>query len=114
MAKSEGKINRAQEDVHREPRVKERLGGSHGRGSDVGNETRADLKGTQLGGSRREAEGAVVHTHEGHGMAGHLGHAVEELHRQHPHHHHDHGPHHGGTEHVRHEPLHGMRPHHGK
>lgn len=32
--------------------------------------------------------------------------AVAELHSQHPHAHDDHGPHHGGTEHVRHKPYH--------
>ena len=105
MAKSEGRINRAQENVHKEPRAHSRLGGSHGKGSDVNNEKHADLKGAQLGGSKREAAGSEIHSNEGHGLAGHLGHAVGALHRQHPHHHHDHGPHHGGTEHIRHEPV---------
>jgi hypothetical protein len=37
--------------------------------------------------------------------------AVEELYKQHPHKYDDHGPHHGTSDHIRHEPLHGMRPH---
>ncbi len=57
-----------------------------GTGSAVGNETKADMKSTGLGG------------------------AVAELHSQHPIAHHDHGPHHGQQHHVRHEPLHGMKP----
>lgn len=39
-----------------------------------------------------------------------LRHAVHELHEQHPIAHHDHGPHHGTTHHIRHQPLHGMKP----
>lgn len=39
-----------------------------------------------------------------------LTHAVKELHEQHPIRHDDHGPHHGHDHHVRHEPLHGMKP----
>jgi len=103
MTKSEGRINRAQENVHKEPRDKSRLDGSHGKGSDVGNERKAGMRQTQEGGSRAEARGDAVHSNEG--MAGHLGHAVGELHRQHPEHHHDLGPHHGGTSHIRHEPV---------
>ena len=101
MAKSEGRINRAQSDVHREPRDKSVTGASRGHGSDVGNETKADLKGTQLGGSRAEGAESMPHM----GNKGHLGHAVAELHRQHPHKHNDHGPHHGTTTHIRHEPV---------
>lgn len=42
----------------------------------------------------------------GHG----LGLAVAELKSQHPEKHSDHGPHHGGNSHIRHIPLHGMKP----
>lgn len=54
-------------------------------GSEVGNETRADMAGTGLSG------------------------AVAELHSQHPIPYHDHGPHHGHSHHIRHEPMHGMK-----
>ena len=43
-------------------------------------------------------------------MAGAFSDAVAELHAQHPIPYHDHGPHHGTTHHIRHEPLHGMKP----
>jgi hypothetical protein len=36
--------------------------------------------------------------------------AIEELRRQHPKAHDDLGPHHEGMEHVRHIPLHGLKP----
>jgi hypothetical protein len=36
--------------------------------------------------------------------------AVHELHEQHPEKHHDRGPHHGKEHHIRHEPLHGLKP----
>ena len=36
--------------------------------------------------------------------------AVQELGRQHPIKHDDHGPHHGTDHHIRHMPLHGMKP----
>lgn len=42
-------------------------------------------------------------------MAGALGGAVAELRSQHPIAHHDHGPHHGNSHHVRHQALHGMK-----
>ena len=61
----------------------------------VGNEKHEDVRGAQEGGSR--AEGAEM----GPGKS-HLGHAVEELHRQHPHHHSEGGIHHT-TDHIRHE-----------
>lgn len=91
----EARINRAAENVHKEHRAETRMGGSHGMGSDVGNEKKADVRGVQEGGSMAEARG----------LKGSLTHAVGELHRQHPHKHDDHGPHHGGMEHVRHEPV---------
>ena len=103
MAKSEKHINEAQSNVHKEPKAESRMGGARGRGSDVGNEKHADLHGTQLDGSRAEG-------FERPELRGGLGGAVEELHRQHPHKHNDHGPHHGTTTHIRHEPLHGMKP----
>lgn len=56
----------------------------------VGNERRADVRGTQEGGSAAEAGG--------------LKGAVNELRSQHPHAYDDHGPHHGTTTHIRHEP----------
>ena len=63
-----------------------------------GNERKADVRGVQEGGSRAEATGSV------------LSGAVRELHKQHPHEYDDHGPHHGTDDHIRHEPLHGMKP----
>ena len=68
----------------------------------VGNERKADVKGTQDGGSAAEARGSELHS----GLSG----AMRELHEQHPHKHHEHGPHHGTTDHIRHEPMHGMKP----
>lgn len=69
--------------------------GAKGMGSDVGGESKANMRGA-LDGSH------VGHTH--------LSHAMKELHEQHPIKHHDHGPHHGSDHHIRHEPLHGMKP----
>ena len=96
---AEGRMNRAEEDIHREPKA-----GGRAHSAGIGNEKRADVRGTQEGGSAAEARGSVIHSNEGH-----LGHAVGELHRQHPHHHMDRGPHHGGHEHIRHEPMHGLK-----
>lgn len=90
----EGKMNKAEA---REPKAGDHTRPAHAAG--VGNEKKADVRGAQEGGDK--AEGA--------GM-GHLRGAVKELHSQHPHAHHDHGPHHGGSEHIRHEPMHGMKP----
>ncbi len=59
----------------------------------VGNETKADMKGAMSMGRGSKLKEAVT-----------------ELHAQHPHGHEDHGPHHGGKEHMRHMPLHGMKP----
>lgn len=64
-------------------------------GSEVGNESKADMKGA-IGGEPTDGNP--------------LRHAVGELHSQHPIAHHDHGPHHGHTHHIRHEPLHGLKP----
>lgn len=62
----------------------------------VGNETKPDVQGAQLGQPTD-------------GMRGHLAGAVGELKSQHPHEYHDHGPHHGTSAHVRHQPLHGLK-----
>ena len=53
----------------------------------VGNETKADMKGAGVVGDSS------------------LSGATAELRAQHPHAHSDHGPHHGGTEHIRHKPM---------
>jgi hypothetical protein len=71
-------------------------------GSEVGNETKAEVRRTQDGGSRAEARDSRPELRSG-GMG--LKGASEELHRQHPHEYHDHGPHHGTTTHIRHEPV---------
>ena len=62
-----------------------------GRESAVGNETKADMRGAGVGDS--SLSGAVGH-----------------LRSEHPIKHDDLGPHHGGMDHVRHEPLGGLRP----
>ena len=69
--------------------------------SEVGNETRADMK------------GAIHGQPEDHNP---LRGATRELHKQHPIAYHEHGPHHGTTHHIRHEGLHGLhsRGSHGK
>lgn len=58
----------------------------------VSNERKADLKGT----------GVMA-------GSGSLAGAMGELHSQHPEKYCDMGPHHGGSSHVRHMPLHGMK-----
>ncbi len=97
--KGQGRINRAQEHEPHEG-AKKKPSASRG-GSEVGQERHADMRGTQLGGSRAEGAGNP------------LGHAVHELKTQHPEHHHDLGPHHGGRTHERHEPMHGLKTEHG-
>jgi len=69
----------------------------------VGDEKHENVRGAQEGGSRAEA------AEMGPGRS-HLGHAVEELHRQHPHHHSEGGIHHT-SDHIRHETPH---THYGK
>ena len=101
---SEGRMNRAEEDIHKEAGVHPRP-----RSAGPGDEHHADVRGTQEGGSAAEARGTPG-IGPGHS---HLGHAVAELHAQHPEHHADRGPHHGGHEHIRHMPLHGMKAHEG-
>lgn len=84
---AEGRMNRAGESVHKEPKAG---GNPHGY-EGIGKENKGDVKEVQDGGSRAEAGG--------------LKGAVAELKRQHPHHHMDRGPHHGSKEHERHEPV---------
>lgn len=62
-------------------------------GSKVGNETKAETKRVQSGGTAAAAAG----TKES------LKHAVAELGSQHPRN--SRGPNHGGTEHIRHAPV---------
>lgn len=98
MKNSEGRMNRAEESIHKESADR-----PHPRSAGIGGQ-HSDVKGTQEGGPSAEARGTP-----GIGST-HLGHAMHELHRQHPEHHMDRGPHHGGHEHIRHEPLGGLRP----
>ncbi len=111
MAKGkENMMNRAEESIHKGGSVvREKPVASRG-GSEVGNERKAEVKAVQEGGSRAEARGSGPHDD----MNGHVGntklsHAVAELHKQHPHHH-SAGGIHGTSEHIRHEPMHGLRP----
>ncbi len=91
----EAKMNRAEA---REPKSGHKAPAASKGGSEVGNETRANMAGA-LGGSPTDGNP--------------LTHAMHELHSQHPIAHHDHGPHHGHNHHIRHEPLHGMTPRKG-
>lgn len=68
------------------------IAGRMNKAAGVGQEKKADMRGAGLGG------------------AGALGMACRELREQHPVKYDDMGPHHGGMEHVRHEPLAGLRP----
>lgn len=83
----EVKMNRAEsmepKSGHKAPAA------SHG-GSEVGGESKADMKGA-LGGSPEDKNP--------------LRGATRELHSQHPHEYHEHGPHHGTRDHIRHEPV---------
>lgn len=85
----ESEINRAAADMpksgHRPPAP----------AAGVGNETKADVAGALMGQPTDKNP-----------LAG----AMRELHDQHPHDYCDHGPHHGTSEHVRHMPLHGLKP----
>ena len=74
-----------------------------GGGNEVGS-TKADVRGTQEGGSAAEARGTKSSIGPGHG---HISGAVKELHSQHPHHHSVGGVHHT-TDHIRHVPMHGL------
>ena len=64
-----------------------------GTGNAIGNETKADMRGAGIMGGESSLGGAVAHLRSEHPIA-----------------YDDHGPHHGGTEHIRHEPLGGLRP----
>jgi hypothetical protein len=97
---AERRMNRAEEDVHKMPKA-----GGRPHTAGVGSERPVSPSVDQLGGPKAEARGSVIHDNEGR-----LGHAMHELKSQHPHHHMDRGPHHGGHEHIRHEPMHGLRP----
>lgn len=89
----EGMMNRAAGDVHKaggDARPGPASRGGAKTKSDVGNETKADMKGAQLGNptDKNPLRGAMA-----------------ELHSQHPERHDDLGPHHGGTAHLRHRPM---------
>lgn len=99
--KGQSEINKAAGEMPK-AEVRKPPAGDRGMGSDVGNEQKADVRGVQEGGSA--AEGAHNPLHG----------AMRELHEQHPIPYHDHGPHHGRSDHVRHMPLHGLRPHKAK
>lgn len=87
MGGARGQINRAASEMPSE-RVKSRVnvGG-------VGRETPVSPKVVQDGGSAAEATGNPLRG------------AMKELKTQHPHPYTDHGPHHGGSEHIRHKPM---------
>jgi hypothetical protein len=70
--------------------MKQPPAGPKGSGSAVGNETQADMTGAFEMGRGTSLKGAM-----------------KELHDQHPHHYADGGIH-GTTDHIRHEPMHGM------
>jgi len=93
----EARMNRAEEA---EPHAGHaRPAATSGRHHDAGGEVKADIRGAQMG---NPTDKSPLHG------------AVKELHEQHPIAHHDHGPHHGTKHHIRHEPLHGLRPHKGR
>lgn len=89
----EARMNRAAESPHKSGGDDRRndSGASKSRGSDVGNERKADMKGAF--GSNPGVEKNP------------LRHATSELREQHPHHHMDRGPHHHTTTHVRNKPF---------
>ena len=89
----EAKMNKAAESEPKSGHMK--AAGPKGMSSDVGGESKADMKGALMGDPT-----------DGNPLRG----ATKELHDQHPHSYSDHGPHHGGSEHIRHMPLHGMKP----
>lgn len=91
MSGARGRINSAASSVPKEAvRTRPNVGS-------VGNERKGDVKGAQSGGSMAQA-----------GTGNQLKAAGDELRSQHPHRYDDRGPHHGGTEHVRHRPA--VRP----
>lgn len=83
----ESKMNRAEAE---EPKAGHKAPAAARGGSEVGNESKANMKGA-LGGSPED----------GMSMKG----ASRELHSQHPHQYHEHGPHHGTKDHIRHMPV---------
>jgi hypothetical protein len=87
----EAKMNKAAE-------LQEKTGhekSSGGKAHEAGPEKKADTKGA--------LHGEPTDKNPLHG-------AMKELKHQHPIPYHDHGPHHGTSHHVRHEPLHGLKP----
>lgn len=98
MKGKQGMINAAKSEMPKR-QTSDKPAGKAGRESMVGNETKAEVRATQEGGSMAEAKGTGSSLR----MAG------DELRRQHPHSYADHGPHHGTTDHIRHEPLHGLK-----
>lgn len=84
----EAKMNKA--EMHEPKGGHSAPAGAKGMGSDVGGESKANMKGAQMG---NPTDGNP------------LRHAVGELHKQHPIKHHDHGPHHGTDHHIRHEAV---------
>lgn len=69
--------------------------------------------GSTGGGQMREALGSSSFGGEGtSSLVGETGlkSAVDDLYKQHPQGYDSHGPHHGTQDHVRHQPLHGLRP----
>lgn len=90
MKPSGGKINKAAAEMPRSGH--DRPAG--GQSKPVGETSRADMKGAQMGQPTDKNP---------------LRGAMKELASQHPHSYDQLGPHHGGSEHVRHIPLHGMK-----
>ena len=93
MAK--GEINKAAGEM---PKSGHMRPAGPSKGNNVGNETKADVKGTQEGGSMAEAANNPLRG------------AVQHLHTEHPIAYHEHGPHHDTDHHRTHMPLHGMKP----
>lgn len=87
----EAKMNKAAELQEKTGHNKPAGGKAHAAGPEV----KADVKGAQLGEPTDKSP---------------LSGAVRELKGQHPIAYHDHGPHHGTNHHVRHQPLHGLKP----
>lgn len=82
-----GMINKAASEMpKREARTKINVGS-------VGNERQAQVRATQEGGSAAEAAGNPLRG------------AMQHLHSEHPHSYADHGPHHGTSDHIRHESV---------
>jgi hypothetical protein len=93
--KTESYINKAVKPHMTSGLKKTKDAAAKGMGSDVGGEKKAEMN-EALRGNPNDKNPLV--------------HAVRELHEQHPEKHHDRGPHHGKEHHIRHEPLHGLKP----